>query len=191
MPLKLLYRRQTEMTPWPNTDIQAVPLACRKSLLILLITTSVLLGGCTIKRPTAPSTPASAATATTNELAVIKMLYAHKAAALTARDTASLTKCYEEDAVQFPPNSAALIGWDEIRAEFESELEGIKVTATIKVAEAVVADHWTFARGTYQLVTVPQGGGEETMVTGNWLDILKRQPDSSWKIARSTWSIEE
>jgi uncharacterized protein (TIGR02246 family) len=130
-------------------------------------------------------------TAPTDDLAAIRKLFADNAAALNTGDTSTLAKFYEEDAIQFPPNSPALTGWEAIRAELENELEGIKVAATFEVAEVVIADNWTFARGTYRMVTTPPGGGEQTVATGNWLDILKRQPDSSWKIARSAWSIEE
>jgi len=50
---------------------------------------------------------------------------------------------------------------------------------------------WAFAHGTCRMVTTPQGGGKQEATTGNRPDILRRQPDSSWKIARSTWSSDE
>lgn len=172
-----------------NFDIRTVFSLCMKTSLMLLMATSVLLGGCTALSPTTsqvyPDTPRP------DNLASIRKLYADNATALNVGDISTLARLYEEDAIQFPPNSPALTGWEAIRSELESELAGIKVDATIDVAEVMVADDWTFARGTYRMVTTLQGGGEQTVATGNWLDILKRQSDSSWKIARSTWTIEE
>ncbi|MGH7992962.1 MAG: YybH family protein [Limisphaerales bacterium] len=156
---------------------------------ILLMVTLVFLCGCTSLSPTTSLVHPD--TAPPDKLAAIRKLYADNMAALNSGDLAALARFYEKDAIQFPPNSPALTGWEAIRSGLKNELAGIKVAATIEVAEVVIADDWTFARGTYRMVTTPQGGGEQTVATGNWLDILKRQPDGSWKIARSTWSIKE
>ncbi|HEV2434962.1 MAG TPA: SgcJ/EcaC family oxidoreductase [Verrucomicrobiae bacterium] len=184
-----------------NFDIWTVSFVDMKTSLILLMATSAFLCGCATTSPTTSQSPATSQGPTTSQvhtdipspdnLAAIRQLYASNAAALNAGDTSSLARLYEKDAIQFPPNSPALIGWEAIQSELESELEGIKVAATIEIAEVIIADQWTFARGTYRMVTTPQSGGEQTVAMGNWLDILRRQPDSSWKIARSTWTIQE
>lgn len=148
----------------------------------------VMVCGCLDTSPYTTRTLADPTT--TNDIAAIRKLFADSAAALSAGDMSALAKCYEKDAIQLPPNSAVLIGWPAIRSEFERGLEGIKVAATIEVTEVCVADSWAFARGTYRMVTTPMGGGDDAVATGNWLDILRRQPDNSWKIARSTWSNE-
>lgn len=160
-----------------------------KAPLIPLTFNLVFLCGCAMTDPTASRMQRD--TAREDDLAAVRKLFADDAAALSAGDTSALARFYEADAIQFPPNSPALIGWEAIRSKLESELKGIQVAATVKVTEAVVAGDWTFARGTYRMVTTPQGGGEQTVAIGNWLDILRRQPDGSWKIARSTWSSEE
>lgn len=84
-----------------------------------------------------------------------------------------------------------MTGWVAIRSALEGELLTISVAATVEVAEVRVADSWAFARGTYRTVATPHGDGPPTESRGNWLDILKRQPDGSWKISRSTWSNKE
>ena len=127
----------------------------------------------------------------TDDITAIKRLFAENAAALSAGDVSALARFYEQDVIQLPPNSPTLSGWEAIRSEMERELEGITVAATIEVVEVCTADHWAFARGSYRMVTTPQGGGDPQVTIGNWLDILKRQPDNSWKIARSTWSSED
>ncbi len=160
-----------------------------KTLLILLMATSAFFCGCSTTSPT--GSPAHLNTAPPGDLAAIRKLFAENAVALTAGDLAALAGIYEEDAIELPPNSPALTGWEAIRSTLENGFKGIKVAATIKVVEVSAAKSWAFARGTYRTVTTPEGGGQPTVATGNWLDILRRQPDGSWKIARSTWSSEE
>ncbi len=195
MTLRPLYPGQTRVPPRLNFDLWTVSFVDMKTSLILLMAASAFLCGCTTTSPTASQGPTPSQVhsdiAPPDYLAAIRQLYADKAAALNAGDTSSLAKLYEQDAIQFPPNSPALIGWEAIQSELKTELEGIKVAATIEIAEVIIADHWAFARGTYRMVTTPRSGGGQTVATGNWLDILKREPDSSWKIARSTWTIQE
>jgi uncharacterized protein (TIGR02246 family) len=160
-----------------------------RNTLAHLIAASTILCGCIGTSPNTSRTPADKAAA--NDVAAIQKLFADTAAALSDGDISTLAKCYEPDAIQLPPNSPALTGWAAIRSELKKGLKGIKVTATIEVDEICVADSWAYASGTYQMVTTPLAGGEQEVTAGNWLDILRRQPDNSWKIARSTWSIEE
>lgn len=188
-----------------------------KQSLILLLAASTIVSGCTepglnTSRSQVNSTTTNALVAVksqpptatnnvgttdglsptpTNDIAAIRRLFAEYAAAVTAGDVSAVARLYEPDAIQLPPNSPALTGREAIRSKLESELKGIKVAATIKVEEVCPADHWAFARGSYRMVTTTQGGGDPQVTTGNWLDILKRQPDNSWKIVRATWSTED
>jgi uncharacterized protein (TIGR02246 family) len=172
-----------------NFYIRTVSFVNMKTSLILLMAAAAFLCGCTTTSPT--TSQAHPDTAPPDDIAAIRKLFADNAAALTAGDLAALARIYEEDAIQLPPNSPALTGWEAIRSTLENGFKGIKVAATIEVVEVSTANSWAFARGTYRTVTNPQGGGQPTVATGNWLDILRRQPDGSWKIARSTWSSEE
>jgi uncharacterized protein (TIGR02246 family) len=160
-----------------------------KQSLILLIAASAFLCGCNILNPTTSQKVADKAASA--DRAVIKKLLEDNISALNAGDPSALGRYYEDDAIQFPPNSPALIGWDAIRSTLEKELNGIKLATTIDVVEIFTADTWAFTRCTYRIVTTPQGGGQPTVATGNWLNILRRQPDDSWKIARSIWTSEE
>ena len=160
-----------------------------RTSLILLIAALASLCGCTSMSPT--TTQIYPDTAPTDDRIAIRKLLMDNAAALNTGDPSAMAKFYEQDAVQLPPNSPAVIGWKAIRSTLESGFKGIKVTETIQIIEVSSSYRWAFARGTYRIVTTPQGGGEPTVATGNWLNILRRQPDDSWKIARSCWSSEE
>ena len=160
-----------------------------KQSLILLMVTSAFLCGCDTMSPT--TSPMHTGKSVAKDRAAIEKLLEENIMAFNAGNPSALARYYEEDAVQFPPNSPALTGWETIRSTLERELKGVKVTATIEVVEVFTAKRWAFARCTYRMVTTAPGGGQPTVVTGNWLNILRRQPDDSWKIARSFWSSEE
>lgn len=160
-----------------------------KTSLILVIAASAFLCGCYVMNPTTSRTLAEKAD--TEDRAAISKMLQQNIIALNASDLSALARYYEEDAIQFPPNSPALTGREAIQSTLESGLKGVKVTATIKVVEVFTAERWAFAHCTYRMVTTPQGGGQPIVITGNWLNLLRRQPDDSWRIARSSWSSEE
>jgi uncharacterized protein (TIGR02246 family) len=126
-----------------------------------------------------------------NDDIAIRKLYADNAITLSAGDISALSRFYDKEIIQLPPNSPAMVGWESIRSTLHSELKGITVDATIEVVEVSISDDWAFARGTYRTVATPQKGGQQSEAKGNWLDILRRQQDGSWKIARSTWTNKE
>lgn len=86
------------------------------------------------------------------------------------------------------PSRRPLNGWEAIRSSLENELNEITIDAGVEVVEVVIAGSWAYARGHYRISTLPQAGGRGAVTTGSWLDILKRQADGSWRIARSAWS---
>jgi uncharacterized protein (TIGR02246 family) len=127
----------------------------------------------------------------TDDLVSIAKLYAENAAALGSGDIDALARFYEIDAIQFPPDAPAIRGWKAIRAALEEQLEMVSASASVQVNEFVATGGWAFACGSYRTVAVPRGGGQETEACGNWLDVLRRQPDGSWRILRSTWTSRQ
>ena len=153
-----------------------------KALLATLTFASGFLCGC------ASTDSVPSALNPTNDVAAIRKFYADNAAALSAEDISALERFYEGDVIQLPPDSPALKGWEAIRLSLQNEFKGVKLEAALDVIEVASAESWAFARGCYRIAVIQGEGGQRTEAVGNWLDILRRQPDGSWKIARSTWS---
>jgi uncharacterized protein (TIGR02246 family) len=122
------------------------------------------------------------------EKTAIERLYAASVAALNARDIPALAAFYTDDAIQLPPDRPPLVGWKAIRSSLENELSGITIEAGVQIVEVVIAGSWAYARGQHRTSVIPQAGGRPMVTTGSWLDILNRQADRSWRIARSAWS---
>lgn len=118
----------------------------------------------------------------------IEELYKSSAEALAGGNLDALSFYYIEEAIQFPPDAAPIVGWSAIRKSLENELDGITFVSAMEVSEVVVAGDLAHAWGSYQATVAPKTGGDSTMTSGSFLDILARQADGSWRISRSTWS---
>jgi uncharacterized protein (TIGR02246 family) len=119
----------------------------------------------------------------------IREIYTATTAALHDGDIRALAAYYTDDAIQFPPDRAPLVGWTEISTSLEKELDGITFDSTLDVAEIVVAGEWAYACGNFRAIVTPTTPGASPMLTsGSFLDVFRRLSDGSWKIARSAWS---
>lgn len=121
----------------------------------------------------------------------IKDIYASSAASLAAGNIETLSRYYTEDAVQLPPNAAPIAGWGQIYASLESELAGVNFNTSMDIEEIIVVGDCAVARGKFRNRVFPGAGGRPSLASGSFLDVLFRQTDRSWKIARSAWSSHE
>lgn len=121
----------------------------------------------------------------------IREMYEAASRTLRAGDIQTLATYYTNDAIQFPPDRAPLIGWAEINAALENEFSGISFDSMLDVKEVVVEGDGAYAWGHYRAVITPMSGGTASITSGSFLDVLHRQSDGSWRIARSTWSNHE
>ncbi len=113
------------------------------------------------------------------------------AAAWTAGDATAIAGFYAEDAVLLPQNQLPIVGKTAIRSSYETLLEQFSVRGGSEVVELEVGGDWAFMRGTYTITVAPKNGGAPIETDrGNWLWIVKRQADGSWKIFRAIGASE-
>lgn len=118
----------------------------------------------------------------------IEEVYRASTAALAAGDLSALAAHYTGDAVQLPPDAAPLVGWSAIRESLESELAGITFASRVEVRETVVDGDLACAWGHFRATVSPKAGGDPQHTSGSFVDVFRRQPDGSWRFARSAWS---
>jgi uncharacterized protein (TIGR02246 family) len=112
-------------------------------------------------------------------------------AALNANDALAWAGCFAPDAVQMPPNDAANVGIDSIRAWTTGMLTAFRVEFALDVEELEVTDGaWAFERGGYTITLTPAGGGDAVRDRGKYITIYARQVDGSWLIARDIWNSD-
>ena len=131
--------------------------------------------------------PASAHTAPEgNDKQAIQQVSADWIAAMNAKDIAKLMTMITEDIVFLPPGLPPIRGKhavEEMYKAFFPQFSSVQQTAVLEEVE--VADDWAFAWGTESTVLVLQAGGASIQMEGRGLSIFKRQPDGSWRFARS------
>jgi uncharacterized protein (TIGR02246 family) len=112
-------------------------------------------------------------------------------AALNANDAVAWTGCFTSDAVQMPPNDAANVGIDNIRAWTTGMLTAFRVEFALEVHELeLTGDAWAFERGGYTITLMPAAGGDPVRDRGKYITIYERQVDGSWLVARDIWNSD-
>jgi uncharacterized protein (TIGR02246 family) len=113
-------------------------------------------------------------------------------AALNANDAEAWVRCFAAQGVQMPPNDAANIGIDSIRAWSTGMLSGFRVEFSLDVEELeLTGDTWAFERGGYAIALTPAVGGAPICDSGKYITIYEGQADGSWLIARDIWNSNQ
>ncbi len=142
------------------------------SVLLVAAVVALLIGTCaTVKSTEAEQFRAEA-----------EAIYAKYAGAVTSGDQDLWLTNWDDDGVQMRPDSQSVVGKKAIEERVRKNWPTMTMTMTIKVEEAAAAGDWGYAKGTYLQTITPRAGGPVTRVDGKWLDILKRQPDGSWRL---------
>jgi uncharacterized protein (TIGR02246 family) len=121
--------------------------------------------------------------------AAIRAVDAEWARAATAGDAVALTAVYASDATLLPPNEPVVKGEavKKYNADMLSPFSGpFELTTTAVEGRGDLA----VAVGTYRATLTPKKAGAKPLPTeeGKYLEVLKKQPDGSWKIVYDMWS---
>lgn len=122
------------------------------------------------------------------DAASIRSLLAEYNQICAAGDAAAYASLFTEDAVLMPPNTPDVAGRSAVETWAEALFGTMKVQVDTEDAEIEFADGWAFVRGGYSATFTPKSGGAPVEDTGNWFDIVRRQPDGSWQFARTMWA---
>ena len=76
------------------------------------------------------------------------------------------------------------------RRRSQTAFDHVKIDFKVSFDQIEVADDWGFVRGGYEGAIIPKPEGEPIPDKGKYLEILKRQPDGSWKFACHMYSSD-
>ena len=131
-----------------------------------------------------PSEPAVEEPSTREaDMAAINALTDRAEEALNGGDAAASVALYTDEAVSMIPNRPAAVGKEAISQAMHAALAANSYELSLSTEEVEVLGDWAFWRGSYS-VTLTPSEGEPIEDKGKVLNILRRQPDGSWKIAR-------
>ncbi len=132
---------------------------------------------------------ASAAPASAQDLAALKLVNQAFADALSAGDASKLGDLYTEDALLMPPNAPPTRGRAAAVAYFENLLKAGKVTLQVRSGTAGADGDLGYDAGQYAFELAP-AQGSPNRDDGKYLLVLRRGKDARWRIAVDTWSSD-
>ena len=121
------------------------------------------------------------------DMKAINALGDQYAVAFNSGNAAAAAAFYADDAITMGPNQAVIEGKQAIQASHESMFRESVVKGAFTWLETQVAGDWAYQRGNYAQTFTPKSG-KPMEDLGKFLEILKRQPDGSWKSYRLIWN---
>ncbi len=119
------------------------------------------------------------------DVAKIQEVWNEYAAASDARDFERWLALWVDDGLRMAPSDfgARQVGKEQIRAVMQPAFDLFDQTGSINSLEIQVMGEWAYSHGAFEIMTTPKGGGDTMVQTGQFLTILVKQDDGSWKIA--------
>jgi uncharacterized protein (TIGR02246 family) len=150
----------------------------------LIVISAVL--GC---RASAPAAAAGRQALSAADVAAIRATDSAFASAGNAGDAAAVAAMYQPDAHLLPPNAAPIQGRDGIQKFWGGFLGAYRARFTVVSDEVDGRGDLAYARGHYTLDADPEAAGAPPIHDqGKFLEVLRRQPDGSWRYAADMYS---
>ena len=110
-------------------------------------------------------------------------------------DEPALESLWTDDIVTMHPGAPAIVGKAANIAKLQAGIERLKNQEVLayneEFQEIRIQGDWAYEWGTITGRTRPFSGGDEASYRFNVMRVLQRQPDGSWKIARSIYNDAE
>lgn len=147
----------------------------RNAMISVLAVTMILSLGCAQK----PDVSA--------DMEAIQKLHHDFVHAYETKDFEAFLSFIADDAVWMAPNRVPLEGKEAIRAFYNFDVNQ-SVKADVTLDEVQLFGDWAFRRATWKITVLPAGEDIEVTMVNKSIQVLQRQEDGSWKIARSIWN---
>ena len=110
------------------------------------------------------------------------------AKAVNAKDWPGAAGQYTDDAMMLPANGPALHGKADIQAWMAAYPPFSNFVTTVDEVEG--NDDMGYMRGSYEMDITMPGMTGPTHEKGKWIEVLKKQADGSWKVARDIFNSD-
>ncbi|HEY3128123.1 MAG TPA: DUF4440 domain-containing protein [Acidobacteriota bacterium] len=119
----------------------------------------------------------------TDEDAIKKILKEY-AAGYNSGDVAQVMSLWTEDGIVLATQEPAIVGKKAITAWKKRYFDQFTYRLECTSEEIGIGKDWAFNRGTYTSTATPKSGGRPVQDRGKFIQILRRESNGSWKIAR-------
>jgi uncharacterized protein (TIGR02246 family) len=131
-----------------------------------------------------PAEPLAAA-----DIAAIRATDSAFTSAMGAGNAAAVAAIYLPDAHVMPPDAAPVEGRAAIQQFIAGFLGAYQLTITVSADEIEGRGDLAYARGHYTMEGAPKAAGTPPLrEEGKFLEVLRRQPDGTWRYAVDMWS---
>ena len=90
--------------------------------------------------------------------------------------------------IWLPAGRPTIVGKDNIVKHYSDYFAKVRSKFELKPGDIQACDGWAFMSGAFSRADTPKAGGKAKQVSGQYLLVLKKQPDGTWKIARDIWN---
>jgi ketosteroid isomerase-like protein len=129
---------------------------------------------------------------TEDDKAAIEKLHEEDIQASLALDVPKIESLWTNDIVTMAPGGPALVGRDANEKKLEADAAKLKTMQILAFdeqwQEVRIQGDWAYEWGSMSGRMQPFSAGQETDYKYNVMRVLNRQPDGTWKIARSIYN---
>jgi len=148
---------------------------------ITLLVAVLALGACSDSRDSAETEVA----ASTFELGQMNRDFA---AALNAKDARAAAALYTEDAMLIPPGEPIVRGRQAIEEYWRGAIESGGVReVSVETIDAASSGSLGYETGNFKL-TATGPDGNAVIDTGRYVELLRREPDGTWRSTHGMWN---
>jgi uncharacterized protein (TIGR02246 family) len=131
-----------------------------------------------------PASPPEQAAATPPDPAPINALRDQYASMYNSGDVSAIGNLYTDDAVVMNNQQPEVSGKPAIQQKATELVQQFTVNISISPADTQIAGDLAYEHGSYTMSMTPKAGGAAMQNTGNYIVVLKRGADGSWKLHR-------
>ena len=125
------------------------------------------------------------------DMAAIRATDSAFAGAAGSGDAAAVAAIYLADARLMPPNAPTVEGREAIQKFWTGLLDAYQIRFDVAAEEIEGRGDLAYARGRYTLDGTPKANGAPPLHDeGKFLEVLRRQPDGSWRYAVDMYSSD-
>jgi ketosteroid isomerase-like protein len=118
------------------------------------------------------------------DLAVIRKFLQSSGDAVTKGDIEAEVNRFTADGIYMWPDTPSIAGQNELRNWFKKRFLKVKVELENLTEEIDLCGDLAFERGKYIAQIKLKENNKIYLVKGKYINILRKQPDGSWKISR-------
>jgi len=124
----------------------------------------------------------------TEDISAIKSVNEVFGGYVVAQDFESLVQLYTNDVVFMPPNGPAVHGRDNLLAWFKAFPKATHMETNVDHVEG--HGDLAYVLGRYSMTIEPEGAPGPISDRGKFIEIRKRQPDGTWRMAADIFNSD-